>query len=56
MQALSGATNHTRLVKMGYSGKIEFYVPESKKDYYGEVVNDYSIDYDKEISIVPGSG
>ncbi|MCO7154848.1 hypothetical protein NIA73_17290 [Anaerobutyricum hallii] len=24
-----------------------------KKDYYGEVVNDYSIDYDKEISIVP---
>lgn len=31
-------------------------MPESKKDYYGEVVNDYSIDYDKEISIVPGSG
>ena len=51
--AFWGITNHTRLVKMGYSGKIEFYVPESKKDYYGEVVNDYSIDYDKEISIVP---
>ena len=48
--AFWGITNHTRLVKMGYSGKIEFYVPESKKDYY---VNDYSIDYDKEISIVP---
>ena len=42
--AFWGITNHTRLVKMGYSGKIEFYVPESKKDYYGEVVNDYSID------------
>lgn len=51
--AFWGITNYTRLVKMGYSGKIEFYVPESKKDYYGEVVNDYSIDYDKEISIVP---
>lgn len=51
--AFWGITNHTRLVRMGYSGKIEFYVPESKKDYYGEVVNDYSIDYDKEISIVP---
>lgn len=51
--AFWGITNHTRLVKMGYSGKIEFYVPESKKDYYGQVVNDYSIDYDKEISIVP---
>lgn len=51
--AFWGITNHTRLVKMGYSGKIEFYVPESKKDYYGEVVNDYSIDCDKEISIVP---
>ncbi|MFQ9750049.1 MAG: hypothetical protein ACLRYY_15030 [Anaerobutyricum soehngenii] len=52
--AFWGITNHTRLVKMGYSGKIEFYVPESQKDYYGEVVNDCSsIDYDKEISIVP---
>ena len=29
--AFWGITNHTRLVKMGYSGKIEFYVPESKK-------------------------
>lgn len=51
--AFWGITNHTRLVRMGYSGKIEFYVPESKKDYYGEVVNDYSIAYDKEISIAP---
>ena len=51
--AFWGITNYTRLVKMGYKGKIEFYVPESKKDYYGQIVNDYSIDCDKEISIVP---
>jgi len=35
--------HYTRLIPMGYKGDIQFFVPESKADYYETVANDYSI-------------
>lgn len=49
-----GICHYTRLIRTGhYKGTVNFYVPESKKDYYGKVVNAFEIAYeDKEITLI----
>lgn len=40
-----GIINHTRLIRVSnYSGKVEFYVPESKYEYFSKVKNDFEKD------------
>ena len=49
---------HTRLFHLPYKGTLNFYVPESRKDYYEDLVNDYNIhmesgDPNIEVKVVP---
>lgn len=49
-----GLGNYTRLIRTEhYKGVVNFYVPQSKKDYYGKVVNAFEIAYeDKDITLI----
>ncbi|MBQ9157137.1 MAG: serine/threonine protein kinase [Eubacterium sp.] len=38
-----GLIHHSRLLPVGYGGDINFYVPESKRDYYEEIANKYRV-------------
>lgn len=50
-----GLSHYTRLIRVdNYKGAVNFYVPESQKNYYGKIVNDFEVQYEnKEITIIP---
>lgn len=51
-------TTYTRLIKLPYKGELYFYIPDSKKEYYEDLVNDYNIHLENgnlsiELEVVP---